>query len=104
MNDREVARVRYRLGERELGDRRQQPAAFQALDAGTMPPTGRPVSRTLSGRRPSSSARSGGVGGRAIQPGTDIGTRRGLIANTRHRLLEARPGPNAVAKLEQAIQ
>jgi hypothetical protein len=104
MNDREVAWVRDRLGERELGDRRQQPAVFQALDAGTMPPKGRPVPRTLSGRRPSFPAPSEGVEGHAMQPGTDIGTRRGLTANTCHRFLEEKPGPNAVAKLEQAVQ
>jgi hypothetical protein len=39
-----------------------------------------------------------------MQPGTDNGTRRGLTANTRHRLLEEKPGRNAVAKLEPTVQ
>jgi hypothetical protein len=47
---------------------------------------------------------SQGAEGHAIQPGTDNGTWRGLTGNTCHRLLDEKPGQNALAKLEPTIQ
>jgi hypothetical protein len=38
-----------------------------------------------------------------MQPGTDNGKRRALTGNICHRLLEEKPGPNAVAKHAQTI-
>ena len=38
------------------------------------------------------------------QPGRDHGTRRGLTRNIRHRLLDEKPSPNAIAKLAPTVE